>query len=95
MVGVWEHVDWLYGGDFVFDVEELEVACLCGWVAADIDDATWRGIEDDVDDVFVHAGTRWVGDDDIRTAIFVDETVGEDIFHVARKEEGVVDAVEG
>ena len=94
MVSVREHVDWLYGSYFVFYVEELEVACLSGWVAAHVYDATRFGIEDDVDHVFVHACARWVGDDYIWAAVFLDEAVGENIFHVASKEERVVDAIE-
>lgn len=43
--------------------------------------------------VWVHSGTWWVGDDDVRSTVLCDEIVGQDILHVACIEEGVLDVV--
>ena len=94
MGGVGEHVNGLYGDYFVAGVEQGKVAGLGGGVAADIDDALGVGIEYDLYDVGVHAGTGRVGDDDIGMTVLTDEVVGEDVFHVAGIEQGVGDAVE-
>ena len=93
-MGVGEHVNWLYAKDAVLHIEQAEVAGLCGGVTAHVDDALGLGKENGVDDIIVHTGTGRVGNDDIGTAILVDELLIEDVLHVARKEERVVDAVE-
>ena len=41
----------------------------------------------------MHAGAWRVGDDDIGTAVTGDEVVGENVLHVAGKEERVADDV--
>ena len=89
-----EHVHRLYGNDLIGDVEQLKVAGLCGRVARDIDDTAGTGIEDDVHHIRMHAGTRWVGDDDVGTAVPGDEVVREDLTHVAGKELRVCDVVD-
>ena len=66
---VWEHVYGLHGGYSVEAVEELEVAGLRSGVAGDVYDSAGAGIEDDVHHIRMHAGTRWVGDDDVGTAV--------------------------
>ena len=91
---VGEHIDWLDMGDMVVGIEQLQVASLGGRVAADIDDALGVGIHDDLDNVWMHACSWWVGDDDIWTTMLCDEVVSEYVFHVACIEEGVVDTIE-
>ena len=91
---VGEHVDGLYGHDLVVGIEILEIACLGGGVAADVDDAAGSGTEDGLHHVGVHACPWRVGDDDVGTTMTGDEVVGEDVFHVAGVEEGVVDVVQ-
>ena len=93
MGGVREHIDWLDMGDLVVGIEQLQVASLGGWVAADIDDALRVGIHDDLDNVWMHACSWWVGDDDIRTTVIADEVIGEDVLHVASIEQRVIDMV--
>ena len=88
-----EHIDRLNVGDTIFSVEQLKVTSLGCRVAAHIDNDLWFGKQDGVDHVFVHTSTRRVGDDDIRTAMLVDEVNGENVLHVASIEERVVDAV--
>ena len=95
MVGMGEHIHGLYGRHLVLGIEQLEVACLGGGVAADIDDAAGLGEQNHVDDVVVHAGTWRVGDDDIGAAVLVDEVLREHVLHVAGKEQGVLNAVDG
>jgi len=89
-----EHVNGLHGGDAVVHVEFMEVAGLRGGIARDIDNTLGSSTEDGLDYIGMHAGTWWVGDDDIRTAMLCDERIGQDVFHVAGKEEGVADVVD-
>ena len=91
---MWEHIHWLHGCHLVIVVEQLEVARLGGRVAAHIDNALWSGEEDGVDDISVHTGTRWVGDDHVGTSVGIDEILVEDILHVSGKEERVVQTVD-
>ena len=42
----------------------------------------------------MHAGTGWVGDDDIGTSMLSYELVAQHILHIAGIEKGVVDAVD-
>ena len=94
MWGVGEHVDGLDSGDTVVHVQVVQVAGLGGRIARDVDNALGGSSEDGLYHVGVHAGTGWVGDDDVRTAVLGNEVVGEDVFHVAGKEQGIVDAVD-
>lgn len=94
MWGMGKHIDGLDLSDIVVGIEESQVAGLRGGIAADIDDSTRCGIEDDANDIGVHACTRWIGDDDVGTAVAADKLVGEDILHVTGIENGVVDAVD-
>ena len=94
MWGMWEHIDGLDLSDTVVGIEESQVAGLRGGITADVDDSARCGIEDDTNDIWVHAGTRWVGNDDVGTAVAADKLVGKDILHVTGIENGVVDAVD-
>ena len=91
---MWEHVHWLDFHHLVVNIQQLEVTCLCGWVAADIHDAAWCCKEDGVNHILMHAGTWRVGDDDIRTSMRLDELFVEDVLHVSCIEERVGDAVD-
>ena len=91
---MWEHVNGLHGYYLVCRVEEAEVACLCGGIAADVYYAPRTGVENNLYHVRMHAGTWWVGDDDIRASVLLDEGIGKKVFHVACIEERVADAVE-
>ena len=94
MGGVGEHVDRLHGDHLVGGVEVGQVAGLRGGVATDIDDAARACAEDGLHHVGVHAGTWRVGDEHVGSAVQGDELIGEDVFHVSGKEQGVVDAVD-
>ena len=94
MVCVREHVDRLHGGYPVVGIEQLKVARLSGRVAADIDNALGSCKEYGVDDIVMHAGTWWVGDDDIGHAVLADEVACKDILHIASEECEVVETVE-
>ena len=63
MVCMREHVNWLYGFHFVFCIEELKIAGLCGWVAADIDNFLRLYLEKLFHDFLVHTCAWRVGDD--------------------------------
>lgn len=89
-----EHVHRLHGNDLISDVEQLKVASLRGRVARDIDDTAGTGIEDDVHHIGMHAGTRWVSDDNVGAPVFRDEVVGENLTHVTGKELCVRDVID-
>ena len=89
-----KHVDGLYLNYLVISVEQLQVACLCGRIATDVDDALWCCPQDGFHHVGVHAGTRGVANHDVRVAVTGYEIVGQDVLHVACIEQGVVDMVD-
>ena len=89
-----EHINGLYFGHFVFSVQFLQVAGLGCWVATDVDDTLWSSIEYRLHHIGVHASTGRVGDDDVGPAVFCYEIVGQDVFHVAGKEQRIVYAVQ-
>ena len=90
---MWEHVNGLHGCDTIIGIHQLQVTGLCGRVAADIDNTFGGCIEDGSHYVGVHAGTWWVGDDDIRTSVLGNKVVGQDVLHVAGIEQRVLDAI--
>ena len=94
MLGVGEHIHGLDLGYTVGAVKHGEVARLGGGITTDIYDTLRLGAEDSGDHILVHAGTRRVGDDNIRTAVLLQESVVEHIFHVAGKEQSVRYAVD-
>ena len=94
MLRVWEHIHRLDLGYTVGAVKHGEVARLGGGIATDIHDTLRLGAEDSGDHILVHTGTRRVGDDNIRAAVLMQESVVEHIFHVAGKEQSVRYAVD-
>ena len=94
VMGVREHVHGLDFHDTVFLVEHGNVTRLGGGVAAHIDQALGLGVEDDLDDVLVHACAGRVDNHDLGTAMLSDEAVGEHILHVPGIEQRVLDAVD-
>ena len=59
-----------------------------------IDNAGWGSTEDGLYHIGMHAGTGWVGDDDVGTSMLSYELVAQHILHIAGIEKGVVDAVD-
>ena len=94
MMRMREHIDRLYLLDGIFHGEQAQVACLCRRVAAHINDTFRLGKEDRVDHVVMHAGTGRVCDDNIRTAVLVDEILCQDVFHVSGIEQCIFDLVQ-
>ena len=94
MWGVGEHVHWLYSSHPIVSIQILQVASLGSRVAGHIDDALGSSAKNGLDDVRMHACTRGVRDDDIRTAMLLDERVSEDVLHITGKEQGIVNAVQ-
>ena len=68
MGSLWKEIHWL---NFLCEIAEFfqdgEVACKCGRVAGDVDDALRFHICEGAQDGFGAAGTRRVNDNDIRT----------------------------
>ena len=91
---VWKHIYRLDGCHTIVLVEQCQVARLCGRVAADIYYPLRVRAENSLDNICVHSGTRRVGDDDVGTTVCRNKLVCENIFHVSRKEERIVDAVD-
>ena len=94
MRGMREHIHRLHGNYAIGSIEILQVARLSGWITAHVDDALGGCPENGLHYVGVHACTRRIGDDDIRTSMLLDESVVKDILHIACIEAGVRNAVE-
>ena len=90
---VGEHVNGLDFCHFVVGVHQAEVAGLGGWIAADIDDTLRLGIQYGLHHIGMHTGTGWVGNDDVGSAVFGYEVVGQDVLHISGKKLCVTDAV--
>ncbi len=90
---VGEHIHWLHFLHAVCHIECLQIACLCGWVAAHINDAFRVCSKYCLYHVGVHSGAWWVGDNHIRASMACYEFVVEYVFHVAGIELCVADAV--
>ena len=89
-----KHINGLYGFDAVLHIQQLQVTGLCSGITADIDNALGLCFQNNVDDVGMHACAGWVSDDDIGPSVLADKILCQDIFHVAGKEECIVDAVD-
>ena len=93
MVGVREHVYRLNGLHFIFRIEQLQVARLRSRITADVYDAFGFGKQNDIHYILVHSGTGRVGDDDIGTAVLVDEVLCQHVFHISGKEQCIFNSV--
>ena len=91
---MWEHVDGLYGNNTIVCIHQLQIASLCGRIARYIDNTLGSRIQNGFHHIGVHAGTWRVSDNDIRTSMFLDEVVCQNILHVASKEQRVGNAVD-
>ena len=91
---MWEHINWLHGNYPIVAVEHLEVACLCGWITAYIDNTVGGSAQDGLYHIRMHTGTRRVGNDDVGSSVFADELIIKHILHVTGEEQGVVDAID-
>lgn len=89
-----EHVDGLHRHHLVGRVKQLQVAGLCGGVAADVDNLLGADLQQLFPHLLGHARTGRVGDDDVGTAVAGDEVVGEHLGHVTGIEGAVLDAVD-
>ena len=94
MRGMGEHIDGLNRFDLIAAIQRLQVTGLCGRIARYIDNTFRRGIQNGLDNVRMHAGTRRVGNDNIRLSVFFDKIIGQDVFHIACIEQRVLNAVE-
>ena len=94
MLRVREHIYGLHGNNLVLLAKQLQVACLAGRIAADVDDALGLCIQDYLHHIGVHTCAGRVGDDDIGAPVSANEIVGKDILHVACVEQRVRQAVE-
>ena len=84
-----EHINGLHLLNAVCHVKSLQVASLCGRIAADIYYALRVSTQDCPYNIGMHACTRWVGDDDIGASVFGNELVVENVLHIACIELGV------
>ena len=87
---MWEHVHGLHGLHPILGVEHLQVACLCGRVAADVYHPLRCGVEDGLHHIGMHTSPWRVGDDDVGTSVCRHKVIGEDVLHVSGIEERLV-----
>ena len=94
MMRMREHVYGLYGGHLVTAIQQLEVSCLRSRITADIND-TFRSCEKNhINHIVVHTCPWRIRDDDIRTTMFCNEILSQDILHIAGIKQGIVDTVD-
>ena len=89
-----KHVNRLHGNYPIGAIKHLKVTGLCGRVATDIYNAVGRSVQNGLHNIWVHTGTRRVGDDDVGPTMFIDKLLIEHIFHITGKEQGVVNVVD-
>ena len=94
MMRMWEHIDRLDFPHGVCLVQQIQVTGLRGWITTYINDTFGTREQDCLDYVIMHTGTWRVGDDYIRSSMFVDEILSKQIFHVAGKKFRIRNAVE-
>ena len=88
-----EHVNWLNLSYLIVCVHRLKVACLCGRVARYVNYSVWCSIQYCFYYVGVHTSTWRVGDDNVGAAVFCYELISQNILHVTRKEQSVLNTV--
>ena len=93
MWSVWEHIYRLYFYNFIICVKQLQVACLSSRITAYIYYSLWLCPENCVDNILMHTGTRWVGDDYVRLSVLGYELVCKDVLHISGIEIGIADSV--
>ena len=91
MMRMWEHIYRLYLLNGILHREQAQVACLCRGVTAHVNDTFRFRKKNRVDHIVMHTGTRRVCDNNIRTAVLVDEILCQDILHVAGVEQCILD----
>ena len=94
MMRMREHIYRLHGSNLILGIEQLEIAGLCSRVTAYVHNAARLCKEQHIDYIVMHSGTWRVGNDDIRTAMLVDEILRKDVLHIAGLEQGILDTVD-
>ena len=95
MHGVGEHVDRLDSRDGVVPAKDCQIPRLGCRITTHIDNALRCSFKDDLSHIRMDAGTRGIEDDDIRSPMFFDKGVVQNIFHVSGKEFTIADPVCG
>ena len=89
-----EHIHGLHARNLIIGIHQSQVTRLRSRVATHIYDAFGSSKEDGLHHIFVHACTRRVGNNHIRPTIALDKRFIQHFLHVARKEKGILNAVE-
>ena len=89
-----EHIYWLDCFNFVIIAQYLQIAGLGCGITTDVDNFLWCSTQQHLRNVFMHARSRRVCDDDIRTTVGSEERFIKKIFNIAGKEIGVVNIVD-
>lgn len=95
VMGMREHINGLYPGYGIFQVQPLQVTGLGGGVTTDINHGGRPYFQDLGDQLFAHAGAGRISDDNVRPALLFKETILAEGGDVTGKEPGVTDAVQG
>ena len=68
-----EHIDGLNAFNFIFLGEQLQISCLCSWIATDIYDTPWVGKKYRVNNILMHSSSWRVGNDDVWLAVLLND----------------------
>ena len=69
MVRLRKHIHRLRHGDGVLLLKSLQISCLTGGIAADINDAIGASMQNRLQHIGMHAGSRRIGDDHIGSPV--------------------------
>ena len=90
-----KHVDGLHPGNLVFLVQQRQIPCLRGRIAADINHRRRFYFQNFFHQFWVHAGPWRIGNDNVRFSMMGKEFVITHIYYIAANKEGVINIVQG
>ena len=90
---MWKHIHWLGFNNFIMITHKLHISGLCGRVTADVDDAIRLQLIECFDDILMHAHSRRIRDNQVRTSVYLNKRAAEHIFHVSCIKFGVVNLI--
>ena len=82
-----EHIYRLNGNHFIFSIQQRQVACLRCRITTDINNTFGFGKQNRIYYIIVHTCTRRIGNDNIRTTVFINKLLSKNIFHISRIEQ--------
>ena len=93
MMRMREHIYRLYGHYFIFSIKQLKITCLSSRITTYIYNTLRLGKQNYIYHIVMHTRTRRVGNNYIRTTMFIDKILRQDIFHITGIEQRILNTV--